>query len=252
MADFTLRDIRRFWKKVAKGSPEECWPWTAYCNPMGYGKISWRGKPRIASRVSMEIAGFDIPDDLHVCHTCDNPPCVNPAHLFVGTRSDNMQDSIAKGRFVDPLNGVLNRDKTHCKRGHAFTESNTHIRRDGSRVCRTCSREKMREVRKLLPPKPRVKKTHCKRGHAFTPENTNTSSGVQRCRACARDKARVERGYGERPTAQVINRAKTHCKQGHEFTVENTNFLKTGGRACRECGRISMRRLRVSRINAQS
>lgn len=88
----------RFWSKVAKG--DGCWEWIGAKIPKGYGRFYWRGKPRYAHRVSLELAGVIVPDDKMVLHSCDNPSCVNPQHLSVGTGFDNMRDAAAKGRVV--------------------------------------------------------------------------------------------------------------------------------------------------------
>ncbi len=90
---------KRFWEKVDKSAgPDGCWLWTAYCSPRGYGTFRRAGKNRLAHRVAWELIHGHILKGLLVCHHCDNPPCVNPAHLFLGTNTDNTQDSIRKGR----------------------------------------------------------------------------------------------------------------------------------------------------------
>ncbi len=90
----------RFWSKVDKRGPDECWPWTAQRDRDGYGKFWLRGRDHAAHRVVIEVEGGELPEGKVVCHRCDNPPCVNPAHLFVGTVSDNNRDAVAKGRLA--------------------------------------------------------------------------------------------------------------------------------------------------------
>jgi len=92
----------RFWRKVEKGGADECWPWVGALSPKGYGRFRTTGLVG-AHRFSWELAnGRPVPAGLHVMHACDNPPCVNPAHLSVGTHTDNMRDCRAKGRH--PVN----------------------------------------------------------------------------------------------------------------------------------------------------
>jgi hypothetical protein len=101
-------DEERFWSKVEKRGPGECWIWTGGLNTSGYGQFQLRRKSVGAHRWMYEHTIGKIPDGLLVCHTCDNPPCVNPAHLWLGTNGDNMRDSSQKGRRVGLQAGTNN------------------------------------------------------------------------------------------------------------------------------------------------
>ena len=87
----------RFWSRVDKSG--ECWTWTGARTSYGYGKVSVGGRLEGAHRVAWAMAYGPVPDGLHVCHRCDNPPCVRPDHLFLGTQVDNMADAREKGRL---------------------------------------------------------------------------------------------------------------------------------------------------------
>lgn len=107
------RDLRedvqtasRIWSKVTAGDSAQCWPWqgakSAPRRGLAYGKIAVDGVTHYVHRVVWAMTYGPVPDGMRVLHTCDNPPCCNPAHLFLGTHADNMRDREAKGRHNAP------------------------------------------------------------------------------------------------------------------------------------------------------
>lgn len=88
--------VERFQEKITKTG--SCWVWNACRNANGYGLINVEGKSTIASRLSYHIHKGEVPLHLDVLHTCDNPPCVNPDHLYLGTASENMKDAYRRNR----------------------------------------------------------------------------------------------------------------------------------------------------------
>lgn len=134
--------LKRFEEKYCPEPNTGCWLWTAALNNKGYGKIgAYRSKGRydwmLAHRASWFLFKGQLSDEMCVLHKCDTPACVNPDHLFLGTKGDNIRDAVHKGR-----DKPHNRAKTHCKRGHAFTVENTYnyvFAGKAHRACKTCS-----------------------------------------------------------------------------------------------------------------
>ena len=141
----------RFERNFIPVTESGCWLWTGYSRRDGYGYIAHNKRAIGAHRASWIIYRGDIPEGLHVCHTCDVRDCVNPDHLFLGTASDNMQDCVRKGRSAILLNcrgGIaraaeIKRAQTHCKRGHQLFGENVRVSSSGGtrrRNCKACLR----------------------------------------------------------------------------------------------------------------
>lgn len=182
-----LDDLERFWSKVDKsGGEQACWLWLGARNPNGYGQFRHDGQMRQAHRwILGQTRGAALQWNAalkeEACHHCDNPPCVNPAHLFVGDRSANMRDSADKGRNPHAL-------KTHCPQGHEYSPENTLENRHG-RQCRTCSRDRTetrRRERGVTPRESIEPATHCRNGHEYSAQNTyvHAGTGKRYCRTC--------------------------------------------------------------------
>lgn len=114
----------------------DCWTWTGYVNPAGYGCVGFNSATRLVHRVVWEALVGQIPDRLELDHLCRNPPCCNPDHLEVVTHAENMRRGIPR---------LLNMNKTHCaKAGHPLTGANLYVNAaSGSRQCRACQSESM-------------------------------------------------------------------------------------------------------------
>lgn len=128
--------VERFLAKVNKCGPliveTRCWSWTAYRNKCGYGTFQLGPSQILAHRASWKLHNGAFDESLNVLHRCDNPSCVNPDHLFLGTHQENMADCKRKKRF-------FHSSKTHCRQGHPYDEKNTRFNKKGERVCKVCA-----------------------------------------------------------------------------------------------------------------
>lgn len=88
----------RFWRNVAVSGANECWNWIGRLDPNGYGRLDADRRPQLAHRIAYAISNPNIPLPEAVCHSCDNPKCCNPRHLWPGTQLDNIADMDSKGR----------------------------------------------------------------------------------------------------------------------------------------------------------
>lgn len=138
----TLSAAESFLMRVKGG--EGCWEWGGSRTGNNYGRIRFGGRSQYAHRVAFELFCGPIPEGMLVCHHCDNPPCVNPDHLFLGTHSDNTRDAVAKGRWGPQTHPEAYR---HSRRRPGVLGKNARFGWDEIREIRTEARTmKQREI----------------------------------------------------------------------------------------------------------
>ena len=151
----------RFAAKYMPVTESGCWLWLGpHMSQGGYGCFRFDGKNHYAHRAAWELAYGSIPSGLHVCHRCDVPLCVNPAHLFLGTPGDNVRDCRTKGRTRNQ-----NTLKTHCKNRHQLIGLNLYVQPSGKRRCRTCRLEDQRKSYAAHPERHRAYTKHYNATH---------------------------------------------------------------------------------------
>jgi len=142
----------RFWSKVNRsGGPTSCWPWQGFVRPDGYGAfyhhdIVHPGHYRAAHRMAYELIYGSIPEGKQLDHLCRRRDCVNPLRLEPVTQAENIRRGLGHLSLAKAVEAAAKkkREATHCKRGHAFDESNTYWNPDGRRGCKVCKNESQR------------------------------------------------------------------------------------------------------------
>lgn len=215
----TESEFRERVAAIGARSGAGCWEWDMGRQTGKYGRLNFGGDSAYAHRVSYLVHNGEITPGLFVCHHCDNPICVRPDHLFLGTSADNNRDKARKGRTVNPLTDTL-KTRTHCPKGHPYDEANTMWRsykdRKG-RACRACLRawgragdqrkRAEREALGLLRPRhpltqrvQRMPQTHCLLGHPLSGDNVYIApkTGAKNCKTCRRMRSKTS--YARRAT----------------------------------------------------
>lgn len=160
--------------KMLRGGPDECWPFTGKAVQRSGHRQIWRdGRMVSAHRLAWELANGPIPDGLCVCHRCDNPPCVNPAHLFLGTVAENNADRDQKGRGVLPPGHMTPRPKRGpIKHGTIYAYAHRGCRcidcKKADRAYRAAQREACPHCAKVL--RRQNLKAHIARFHLAVPQ----------------------------------------------------------------------------------
>jgi hypothetical protein len=133
--------MEQFWANVDRsGGPAACWEWTSSRNWAGYGHFRYDGECRAHRWLLGRLRGSPLVRGENALHKCDNPPCCNPAHLYVGSQSANILEAVAHRRH--PMTR-----KTHCPQGHAYSTENTYVHRN-KRYCRACIRARKAAARR--------------------------------------------------------------------------------------------------------
>ncbi len=148
--------IAEFFTKCTQPSPDSCWEWKQSISELGYGKAKFQTKSIGAHRLAYKFAKGEIPKGLYVCHACDNRKCINPAHLFLGTQRDNVQDSVRKGRrryaFGDTAGGrkitsaVVIRIKERAKTERTYAKMASDYGISRRQICRIVRGKSWRHI----------------------------------------------------------------------------------------------------------
>lgn len=147
-------DADAFWSKVAvTDDSSECWEWQGYRTRKGYGHVRQNYRRFMTHRAAVALTQGHLAEAAHVCHHCDNPPCCNPSHLYVGDNSSNQRDLVERG-------GHWLAKRSTCDYGHPFTPDNIRRRsgRPGARLCATCDRARQKVSQARIRARKRAEK----------------------------------------------------------------------------------------------
>lgn len=216
----TDTEIERFMSNIKFFAHEGCWEWAGVLSSTGYGSFrpAKSKRPYGAHRISYFMANGSFDQKMFICHKCDNPKCVNPDHLFIGTASDNMQDCVNKNRHY-----FAKREK--CENGHDLTKNNYSLEagRTGRifRRCNECRKDRRKMAIKENPNKFK--------------RSSKTQAQIEHMRKWSKDRYLKNKDKILDQISARYFKSKTHCLHGHEFIPENTIIDSRGNRKCVIC-----------------
>lgn len=165
-----LKRLLMYSRRTATG----CLEWTRWRNAEGYGYTSFRNHPERTHGLMFRAVKGPIQKGMIIRHTCDNPSCMEPSHLLIGTEADNTADSLARGRHFRAA-------KTHCKRGHDLA-IHAKVFAGGGRSCQACAKLRYHTPNRVIR---RNESSHCTAGHELSGDNRYVSPrGYVECQTC--------------------------------------------------------------------
>lgn len=215
----------RLWAKTKKGGSDECWEWQGSRHPKGYGQIG-RGRRKdglaYAHVVAWEVTHGPVPSGAHVCHRCDNPPCVNPSHLFLGSPADNTHDMIRKRRHsygenhatkltekdVVEVRRLLAEGTTQQAVADRFSVSRSLIGQVG-RFNRWALTDSSPDVKaELLGRLPPGERETCSNGHLYAEVGFYQNARGRLCKACHQERMNRYMASGGREKKRATERSR--------------------------------------------
>lgn len=207
-----VRLLRKMLSQV-KPTANGCLEWTGFRIDTGYGQAYNGKRSESAHRVMYRLTKGEIPKGMQVLHSCDNPPCVSPIHLSLGTAQENMRQSVERGRHHEAT-------RTQCVRGHDLADA--YINKDGSRHCRLCQRARQRMA--VGWPEDLAYSAPKKQGH-------------------------LPKGFVRVMPKPTRKKQSAYCTKGHELVGRNRYVTPKGHAECRKCRQIARDRFGRNRAS---